>query len=33
MQFVILTCHAERYLSLPKLASRHMEAATTEVCS
>jgi len=25
--------HAERRLSLPKLASRHMEAAASEVCS
>ena len=33
MQFVILTCHAERYLSLPKLASRHIEPAMTEVGS
>lgn len=29
LQFVILTCHPERYLGLPKLASRHMERSET----
>jgi exonuclease SbcC len=40
LQFVILTCHPERYLGLPKLTSRHMErveapaeAVATEVGS
>jgi len=32
LQFVILTCHAERYLSLPQLASRQLEPAGAEVC-
>jgi hypothetical protein len=40
LQFVILSCHPERYLSLPKLASQHLanldaqpEPAGTEVHS
>jgi wobble nucleotide-excising tRNase len=30
LQFVILSCHPERYLGLPKLVLRHMDKLNSE---